>query len=146
MTAKRLLSKRLRHQNYISPDAWVVTAIKRMNNDNVGALVVSSDGEEIEGIISERDIIRGLNKFGSRVLKFTVQRLMTNDVITSHMSESVHGIVKKMINHKVSHIPVVNDKNYFEGIINIRDVLLDNLEGVEVDTTLRSVCVTEMAT
>ena len=131
MTVKRLLAMRSRHQNYISPDAWIAKAIRRLNSDDVGALVVSEDGEEIEGIISERDIIRGLNKYGSRVLKFTVLRLMSEEVVTCQMSDTALSIMQKMDKHKIRHIPIVDEKDRFEGIISIRDVLRDRLEDME---------------
>ena len=130
MTVKRLLAKRLRHQNYISPDAWIATAIRRLNSDDVGALVVSEDGEDIEGIISERDIVRGLNKYGSRVLKFTVLRLMTEEVITCNISDTAISVMQKMDKHKIRHIPIVDDRDRFEGIVSIRDVLRDKLENM----------------
>ena len=134
MTVKRLMSKKKKNRAYISPDTWVATALRRLRLEDAGAVVVSSDGLHIDGILSERDIVRNLSKHGSQVLKFTVSELMSEDVVTCHMSDTALSVMKKMDKFRIRHIPVVNAKNHLEGIISIHDVVRDRLEDVETES------------
>ena len=134
MTVKRLMSKKKNRRPYISPDTWVATALRRLRLEDAGAVVVSSDGLHIEGILSERDIVRGISKYGSQVLKFTVSELMSEDVVTCRMSDTALSVMKKMDEFCIRHIPVVNAKDHLEGIISIHDVVRDRLEDVEAES------------
>ncbi len=132
MTIARILRKKGRHTPSIALHATISKAIDALAFDDVGALVVSSDGIHIEGIISERDVVRGIQRFGATVLDHAVREHMTEKVITCTANDLVLDVMSKMNLKRIRHIPVV-DQNKFVGIINIRDVLKHRLEEVQHD-------------
>lgn len=131
MTVKRLMAKNKIHQGFISPDAWVAAAAVRLQKAEASALIASYDGRFIEGIISEHDIVGGLSRHGSGVLKMRVSDFMTEDVITCQETDSILSVMQKMVAGKVRHIPVLNSKGKFDGLIAIQDIISDRLEELE---------------
>src|SRR4051794_19075484 len=93
----------------VSPSATIGDAARDLARHGVGALVVSSDGERIEGILSERDIARGVGLHGADVLTRRVDELMTRDVATCSMRDTVDDLAEIMTTRRVRHLPVVHD-------------------------------------
>lgn len=113
----------------IGPDAGIDEALDALASKNVGALVVSSDGREVEGIVSERDIVRALRTMGPDLLKKKVRDIMTEDVVTCVAEDRAAGIMAVMISKHLRHIPVVKDGNLVS-MVSIRDLLHLRLEEV----------------
>lgn len=106
----------------ISPDTTVAEAAGELRLRGVGALVVSTDGRTIEGIISERDVVRRLAERGARALEERVDALMTTEVRTCHPEDAVEDLMGLMTEHRIRHLPVVVDDE-LSGIISIGDVV-----------------------
>ena len=87
----------------------VRTALALLAEHRIGALVVSADGEHIDGILSERDIARGLHEHGAGLLAETISSVMTAEVHTCPPTASVHDLAQTMTDHRVRHVPVVRD-------------------------------------
>jgi len=120
------------HAATVAPDIKVADVIDALEAEDVGALVVSADGKLIDGIISERDVVRGLQKYGPDVLEHTVRDLMTVDVITCTPQDLVAGVMALMDDRKIRHVPVVeNDK--LTGIVTIGDIIKLRLDEVQGD-------------
>lgn len=132
MTIARILGTKGKYTSFVSPEVLIYAVIDSLEYDDVGALIVSSNGARIDGIISERDVVRGLQKFGPSVLDHTARDLMTTNVITCSASEPVNEVMSKMNVNRIRHIPVV-DNDKFIGIINIRDVVQHRLDEVQKD-------------
>ena len=98
-------------------------------SNNVGALIVSSDGIKVEGIISERDIVRGLRSIGPELLGKRVRDLMTKEVITCVPEDRAAGIMAVMVSRHLRHVPVVKDGK-FVSMVSIRDLLQLRLDEV----------------
>ena len=98
-------------------------------SNNVGALVVSSDGIKVEGIISERDIVRGLQSVGPALLGKRVRDLMTKKVITCVPEDRAAGIMAVMVSRHLRHVPVLKDDR-FVSMVSIRDLLQLRLDEV----------------
>jgi CBS domain-containing protein len=96
----------------------------------IGALVVSSDGRHIEGIVSERDVARGLHTRGAGLLAEPVSSVMTAQVHTCPPNASVHDLARTMTDHRVRHVPVVDDGTLI-GIVSIGDVVKARLDELE---------------
>jgi CBS domain-containing protein len=96
----------------------------------IGALVVSSDGQHIDGIVSERDVARGLHERGADLLDETVSAVMTSDVRTCGPQASVHELARMMTDHRMRHIPVLED-GVLVGIVSIGDVVKARLDELE---------------
>ena len=114
----------------IVPDAGINEALGLLASENVGALVVSSDGKSVEGIISERDIVRALRSVGSGLLGKRVRDVMTEDVVTCVAEDRAAGIMAVMVSKHLRHIPVVRNGELVS-MVSIRDLLQLRLEEVK---------------
>ena len=114
----------------IVPDAGINEALDLLASENVGALVVSSDGKSVEGIISERDIVRALRSVGSGLLGKRVRDVMTEDVVTCVAEDRAAGIMAVMVSKHLRHIPVVRSGELVS-MVSIRDLLQLRLEEVK---------------
>lgn len=113
----------------IAPDAGLDETLDRLAAENVGALVVSSDGRKVEGIVSERDIVRALQKDGPDLLRKQVRDVMTEDVITCVAEDRAAGIMALLVSKHMRHIPVVKDGELVS-MVSIRDLLQLRLDEV----------------
>ncbi len=116
------------------PDASVSNLAERLRTEGIGALVVSEDETSIVGIVSERDIVRGLADHGAKVLDRKVSDIMHREVVTSTGDEDIEAVMGKMTRHRIRHLPVV-DGGKLCGIISIGDVVKYRLEELEAETT-----------
>lgn len=128
MSVKRLVQKFGNEPRHIAPETLVSGLVERLSDDNIGAIIVSSDGVTIDGIVSERDIVRGYSLYGARVFKCRIDEIMTPDVITCQIKDDTKGVMEKMIAYQVRHIPVLDEQNCFAGVISIRDLIEDHLD------------------
>ena len=130
MTVQRILnSQRDGRAASIPPDAGLDEALDSLATNNVGALVVSTDGRKVEGIISERDIVRALRTEGAALLEKRVRDLMTKDVVTCVAEDRAAGIMAIMIKKHLRHIPVTKDGELVS-MVSIRDLLQLRLDEV----------------
>ncbi|MGC3994561.1 MAG: CBS domain-containing protein [Propionicimonas sp.] len=106
----------------IAPAATVAELVDFLAKYNIGAVVVSEDGETITGIVSERDVVRRLAKNGSDVLAQPVSAIMTADVLTCSTEDSLEDTGHTMTYSRIRHLPVVKDGK-LTGIISIGDVV-----------------------
>ena len=109
----------------------VGAALELLAGRGIGALVVSGDGRHIDGILSERDVARGLNDRGAGLLAEPVSAVMTADVRTCGPQASVHDLARMMTDHRIRHIPVVDDAGALVGIVSIGDVVKARLDELE---------------
>jgi len=108
----------------------VRTALAVLAERGIGALVVSSDGKRVEGIISERDVARGLHDHGAGLLTEPVSSVMTAQVHTCLPTASVTELAQTMTDHRVRHVPVVEGGELI-GIVSIGDVVKARLDELE---------------
>ena len=108
----------------------VRTALAVLAEHGIGALVVSSDGRRVEGILSERDVARGLHERGAALLTDTVSSVMTSEVHTCPSDANVHSLAQTMTDRRVRHVPVVDD-GVLVGIVSIGDVVKARLDELE---------------
>ena len=96
----------------------------------IGALVVSGDGKSVDGIISERDIVRAVAESGSEALGKPVSTAMTRDVFTCSRYDSVEELMSTMSQKRIRHLPVTEDDRLC-GMISIGDVVKYRIEEIE---------------
>lgn len=128
-----ILNRKGRDVVTIAPDANLLKAARLLAEHGIGAVVVSADGEEVAGILSERDVVRQLAEAGANCPKILVQDAMTRDVITTDRSKSVADVMSKMTEGRFRHVPVVEEGRMI-GIISIGDVVKHRLEELETET------------
>lgn len=114
----------------ISPGATVRELLALLAEHNIGALVVSGDGAEVAGIVSERDVVRRLND--TDILDGPVSEIMTTTVRTATPDAHVDDLMALMTEHRVRHVPVVSDGGLI-GIISIGDVVKHRISELEFE-------------
>ena len=114
----------------VGPNEPISAAVEVLAANNVGALVVSSDGSRVEGILSERDVVRHLQEAGTGVLELPVSEAMTVEVKTCERADTSDQLMARMTASRVRHLPVV-DEGALAGIISIGDVVRYRLEELE---------------
>ncbi|MBS1104806.1 MAG: putative signal transduction protein with domain [Deltaproteobacteria bacterium] len=119
---RQLLDRKGHIVHGVGPDATVLEALEIMARHDVGALVVLDAQGELVGLVSERDYARKVVLKG-RVSKDTpVREIMATGVVCVNSSQTEHGCMALMTNHRVRHIPVIDDGRLV-GIISIGDVV-----------------------
>ncbi len=115
----------------IPPDATVQQAAQEMASARIGALVVAANAAgPILGVLSERDIVRGLAEHGASVLGLAVSALMTAEVHTCQPSDTVNTVMVVMTERRIRHVPVV-DGDAMVGIVSIGDVVKHRMSELE---------------
>nr|WP_239521928.1 CBS domain-containing protein [Geodermatophilus sabuli] len=114
----------------VEASATVRTALAMLAEHGVGALVVSADGRTVDGIVSERDVVRALHERGAGLLTEPVSNLMTAEVHTCQPGAGVEELARTMTDHRVRHVPVV-DGGVLVGIVSIGDVVKARLDELE---------------
>ena len=131
------ISQLLRHKDRevatIDGAESVRTALGVLAEKGIGALVVSSDGRRVEGIVSERDVARGLHEHGAGLLAEPVASVMTSQVHTCPPEASVHDLARTMTDHRVRHVPVVEDGRLL-GIVSIGDIVKFRVAEIESES------------
>ena len=126
-----LSAKSSREVVTIGPDAGVRELLALLAEHNVGALIVSSDGESLDGIVSERDVVRHLHADGT-VVDNTVGAIMTAVVETCDEDTHLDQLMKIMTDRRIRHVPVVTDGK-LAGIISIGDVVKHRIDQLEFE-------------
>jgi len=114
----------------ISPKATIADAVGALDQFGIGAIVVSDNGVDVEGILSERDIVRALHHQGSDVLACLVSDVMTSPVVTCVPGEQVDYMMGVMTQKRFRHVPVV-ESDELAGIISIGDVVATRVAELE---------------
>ena len=130
MQISQLLRQKGREVATIDGAESVRAALGVLADKGIGALVVSADGQHVDGIVSERDVARGLHEHGAALLTQPVSSLMTAQVHTCSPHMSVHDLARTMTDHRVRHVPVVAD-GVLVGIVSIGDVVKARLDELE---------------
>jgi CBS domain-containing protein len=115
----------------INGGATISDAVAELRSHKIGALVVSADGVHIEGIVSERDIVRGLAD-GGALLDQPVSSIMTSTVYTSAPDDELESLMAAMTDRRIRHVPVVVD-GALCGIVSIGDVVKSRIDELEKD-------------
>ena len=116
----------------IEPDALVLIALHEMTTRRIGALVVTNDGEQVRGIISERDITRALTQHGSGLLSLRVREVMSRHVPVCRPNETTAECMLTMTRTRQRHLPVVVD-GMLCGLVSIGDLVKNRLQELELE-------------
>ena len=121
MTVRAILDSKGHQIQSVEPDVKLAATIKILAERKIGAVLVMSKGQ-IEGILSERDIVRVLGERGAAVLDEPVSAVMTRKVISCKQSDTVSSIMETMTSEKFRHLPVIEEGRVV-GLISIGDVV-----------------------
>jgi len=117
----------------VPPNARVSDAVTALHERGIGAVVVSDDGKAIDGILSERDIVRALHRTGAEVLDHAIAEIMTSNVVTCAAEDRVDAMMSLMTENRIRHLPVAADGRLV-GIISIGDVVASRVAELENET------------
>ena len=135
MSVASILKSKGPHVETTRPDTTLYTVVWDLKVKGIGALVVSEDRTTVLGLISERDIVRGLAKHGTKLLSSPVSQLMAAPAVTCTPRESIAEVMARMTRHRVRHLPVVEGSKLC-GIVSIGDVVKHRLDELELEANI----------
>ncbi len=116
----------------VTPDAKVADAAQLLSSKRIGTVVVSAAEGSLDGILSERDIVRELGKRGAGCLSETVAGMMTSKIVTCTPQDSADAVLKMMTDGRFRHLPVMDDGKLI-GLISIGDVVKARLAELSME-------------
>ena len=116
----------------VRPDVTIDMLAHKLRALHVGAIVVSSDGNTVEGIISERDVAYGLAEYGAELLNRKVSDLMTTSVVTCTRESTIADLMKLMTHRRIRHLPVV-ENGKLVGVISIGDIVRHRVAEIQLE-------------
>lgn len=116
----------------VTPTSTVRSLLATLDEWNIGAVVVTGDGEPLAGIASERDVVRNLHRTGAAILDRPVSAIMTPIVQVCSPSDPIEGLREVMTEHRVRHLPVIDDGRLV-GIVSIGDVVKSAIDQLETE-------------
>jgi CBS domain-containing protein len=119
----------------VAPHSSIHDLARRLRLEGIGAAVVSQDGQRVDGIVSEREIVRSLAEHGTRLLDKPVSDIMLAGVVTCKAEDSVKEVMRRMTLHRARHLPVI-ENGKLTGIVSIGDVVKSRLDDMELETNV----------
>lgn len=119
----------------IEPTATVKMLADRLRAEEVGAMLVTSGRHDIEGIVSERDVVRGFATYGSALEAMRVSDIMTRRVVTCSPEDPISQVARIMTERRIRHLPV-RDGDRLVGMVSIGDVLKRRIDEVQLEANV----------
>ncbi|MEP0323056.1 CBS domain-containing protein [Bauldia litoralis] len=132
MTVADILAQKGREVATIAAAVPITRAVAELAARKIGALVVVDQDRRVNGIISERDVVRAIGQNGPDILSNAVSSIMTHEVVGCSDSETINEVMSRMTLGRFRHLPVVKDGR-LDGIISIGDVVKARIEEVEFE-------------
>jgi CBS domain-containing protein len=136
MKVEVILKAKGRGVETTAPDADLRLVVHKLSSLGIGALVVSADGRTVDGTISERDVVRGLNKHGGSVLALRARDVMSRNPPTCSPNDVLQHVMAQMTRTRHRHVPVVDENGELCGIVSIGDVVKHRLDEMELETNV----------
>jgi CBS domain-containing protein len=121
----------------VTPDTKVRSLLQVLADEKIGAVVVSADGASVDGIVSERDVVRAFAQRGAAVMSEPVTEIYTAQVRTVAPETSLDDVMRLMTEHRMRHAPVVVD-GALSGLVSIGDVVKNRIDELETERTALS--------
>ncbi len=115
----------------VRPDGTVSELLALLAEHRIGACVVSTDGTRVDGIVSERDVVRHLHATGTSVLDGPVSAIMTSDVTTGTPSDEIADMAAVMTEQRIRHVPVLDADGGLSAIVSIGDIVKSRLSELQ---------------
>jgi CBS domain-containing protein len=132
MRVKDILNKKGTDVATIDPGATIAAAVALLHRHRIGALVVSTDGATISGILSERDVVAALATMGADLLTGTVRQIMTSEVLTCEPGDELRTLAITMTEKRFRHMPVTVGGR-LAGIVSIGDVVKHRVDELQTE-------------
>ena len=132
MIVSQLLKSKGSQVYTVSEETNIIEISRILSEKRIGVAVIINKSKNVIGIISERDIIRGLSKYGEKVLDMPSKALMTKNVITIGLDSHIDDLMREMTNSRIRHMPIVEDEKLV-GLISIGDVVKNRVEELQAE-------------
>ena len=119
----------------IKPTATIKELVEKLAAMKIGALVVSSDGKSIEGIVSERDIVQSMPKNFDKFQNLHVRDIMTVNVMTCTKDATFAELMVLMTQKRIRHVPIVDSNGSLVSIVSIGDVVKNHISEIDGERT-----------
>ncbi len=113
--------------------ATVRRLVSMMVERGIGAVVVSEDGAGVDGIVSERDVVRRLHTEGASVLDASAGSIMTRSVLTCGLDTELEEVARTMTEYRIRHMPILDDQGRLTGIVSIGDVVKQRIDQLQAE-------------
>jgi CBS domain-containing protein len=125
MKVEKILENKGKEVYSVHVDAIVSDALNILNEKNIGSLMVLDDSGNIQGIVTERDIMRHCYRSQSNVKGLSIQNVMTpkEKLIVARAEDDINGLMGAMTQNHIRHIPVVNERDRVVGMVSIGDII-----------------------
>jgi CBS domain-containing protein len=133
MNVQAILSRKGTAVATVQPVATLAQATASLRDHGIGALVVSANGRTIDGILSERDVVRALAAHGGSTLGRDVASAMSANVVVCQPDDTVDQLMAMMTDRRIRHLPVLDTRGELAGIISIGDVVKARLGELELE-------------
>lgn len=130
MTVGRILERKGFGIETASAQTSVAAITQQLDEQSIGAIVIVDDKEQLQGIVSERDVVRVLAAQGSAVLKKPASDIMTSRVVTATEDESAEELMRLMTEGKFRHVPITRDGRLV-GLVSIGDLVKHRISELE---------------
>jgi CBS domain-containing protein len=114
----------------VAPHQTIASVVKVLTQNRIGAAPVINEAGQLIGIISERDIIRGMSEYAGTVLTLPAEQLMTREVKTCSFEDQLVDLMEVMTLQRIRHLPVI-ENGALHGIVSIGGVVKQRLEEVQ---------------
>jgi CBS domain-containing protein len=131
---KIMEQKQIQQILMVKPGETVLQAAQMLARNRIGAAVVSADGAAVDGILSERDIVRSIGTSGEGCLKNPVSSLMTARVQGCTPDDTSETVLRRMTEGRFRHMPVMED-GHMTGLISIGDVVKARMSEIEEENS-----------
>jgi len=132
MQVQTILNAKGSEVTTVSPASSVRELATLLREKRIGAVVVSSNGSSIEGIVSERDIVRQLTDFGPKFLSVKVREIMTKDVLSCSPTDTVDNCMELMTGRRIRHLPVAV-AGKLTGLVSIGDIVKAKMDEIRLE-------------
>lgn len=135
MKVEAILKVKGREVQTIDAAETMAIAVHRLSALRIGALVVTDDGGHVQGLVAEREVVRGLSKHGTAVLAMAVSALMVKGVPSCSPADTIKHVMAEMTRTRNRHLPVVVDGR-LAGLVSLGDVVKHRLEEMEMEAAI----------
>jgi CBS domain-containing protein len=113
-----------------APNTTIDKAVALLAENKIGVLVISADGKSVDGILSERDIVRALAEQGNDIGNADAATLMSRDVVSCAPGDTIESLMGLMTERRIRHLPVL-ENGKLAGIVSIGDIVKHRLAEIE---------------
>jgi CBS domain-containing protein len=136
MQVSAILDQKGHDVRSVGPDTAISVALHRMASTSVGCLVVLRDDGRIAGVLSERDVVRGLSHHGNRFLHLRAHEVATPAPATCRLDDDITSVMLRMTQSRQRHLPVLDGEGHLTGVVSIGDIVKHRLDELELRTNV----------